>query len=102
MYFSGLITHYTRSNNRITRHYSPDLYKEEIYRSCISYIMNKLIRSTLYLDKQLKSVKRRSRSMAFKLLKLKCPEQHHAIQTKSVYTFMREMFLIIHMYISAI
>lgn len=94
--------HYTRSNNRITRHYSPDFYKKEIYRSCISYIMNKLIRSTLYLDKQLKSVKRKSRSMVFKLLKLKYPEQHHAIQTSIVYILTREMFLIIHMYISTI
>lgn len=59
--------------------------------------MNKLIRSTLYLDKQLKSVKRKCRSMVFKLLKLKCPEQHGAIQTRIVYILMKEMFLI-HMY----
>lgn len=100
MYFLGLI-HYTRSNNRIIRHYSPDLYKKEIYRSCISFIMDKLVHSTLYLDKQLKSIKRKSRSMAFKLLKLKCPEQHHAIQMRfgCIYFYEKDVFYYSYVYI---
>lgn len=95
LYFPGLITHYTRFNNRINRHYSPDPYKEEIYRSCISCIMNKLARSTLYLDKQLKSVKRNCRSMAFKLLKLRCPEYIKRFEL-GLYILSREMFSMIH------
>ena len=92
LYFPGLITHYTRFNNRIT-HYSPDPYKEENYRSCISCIMNKLARSTLYLDKQLKSVKRNCRSMAFKLLKLRCPEYIKRFEPE-LYILLRKMFSI--------
>jgi len=96
LYFPGLITHYTRTNNRITRHYSPDSYKEEIYRSCISYIMNKLARSAMYLDKQLKSVKRNCRSMAFKLLKLRCPEYIFKRFESELYILLPEVFSIIH------
>lgn len=91
LYFPGLITHYSRFSNRIIRHYSPDPYKKEIYRSCISYIMDKLAHSILYLGKQLKCVKCNSRSMAFKLLKLKCPECQ-AIRTRIVHTFTRDVF----------
>jgi len=68
--------YYICSSNRITNHhYSLYPYdkKEKIYPSCINYVMNKFVRSTLYLDKQLKGVKRNSRSIAFKLLKLKVP-----------------------------
>jgi len=90
LYSPGLITHYTRSSNRIIRHYSPDPYKKEIY-SCISYIVDKLVHSILYLGKQLKCVKRDSRSMPFKLLKLKCSECQ-AIQTRIVHTFTRDVF----------
>lgn len=44
-----------------------------IYCSCTSYIIKTLVRSILYLDNQLNKVKRDSHSMAFKLLKLRCP-----------------------------
>lgn len=44
-----------------------------IYYSCTSYIIKTLVRSILYLDNQLNKVKRNSHSMAFKLLKLRCP-----------------------------
>lgn len=73
LYFPSLITHYIHFNNRTTIlcHYSLDPCRK-VYRSCISYIMNKLVRSTVYLDKQLKNVKRNhGRSMGFKLLKIK-------------------------------
>jgi len=73
--------YYTCSSYRITNHYLLYPYdkKEKIYPSCINYVMNKLVRSTLYLDKQLKGVKR-NRSTAFKLLKLKCPELDNSNQ----------------------
>lgn len=44
-----------------------------IYCSCTSYIIKTLVRSILYLDNQLNKVKRKSHSMVFKLLKLRCP-----------------------------
>lgn len=95
LYFPGFIMHYIRTNNRITRHYSPDPYKEEIYRSYISCIMNTLARSALYFDKQLKSVKRNCRSMAFKLLKLRCPGYVKRFKPE-LYILSREMFSMIH------
>lgn len=85
MYFLGLSTHYTRFNNRTINHYSTDFHKET-YCSSTSNIIKKLVRSALYLDKQLNYVKSNNRSMAFKLLKLKFPV-YRIIRTKDVHTF---------------
>ena len=72
MYVLGLIMLYTPFNSHTINNYSDDFYKET-YCSCISYIIKTLVHSILYLDNQLNKVKCNSRSMAFELLKLKCP-----------------------------
>lgn len=63
---------YISFNSHTIDNYSDDFYKET-YCSCISYIIKTLVHSILYLDNQLNKVKCNSRSMAFELLKLRCP-----------------------------
>ena len=90
MYALGLITRCTRSNNRTVSHYPIDFHKET-YCSHTSCIIKKLAHSTLHPDNQLNDVKRNNRSMAFKLLKLRCPV-YRVIRTEVVDTFMQSLF----------
>lgn len=90
MYVLGLIALYTHSNSRTISGYSNDFYKET-YCSCTSCIIKTLARSTLYLDNQLNKGTCNNRSMAFKLLKLRCPV-YRVIRIQSVDTSPRNVF----------
>lgn len=90
MYALGLITRCTHSNNRTVSHYPIDFHKET-YCSHTSCIIKKLAHSTLYPDNQLNDVKRNNRSMAFKLLKLRCPV-YRVTRAEVVDTFMQSLF----------
>lgn len=90
MYALGLITRCTRSNNRTVSHYPIDFHKET-YCSHTSCIIKKLAHSTLYPDNRLNDVKRNNHSMAFKLLKLRCPV-YRVTRAEVVDTFMQSLF----------
>lgn len=81
MYIPGLNTRYVRSNIHTIDQYSPDSHehqqedeREQTYRSCISYVIKKVVRSIWYVvGKRLNDVPYKDRSMmatmALKLLK---------------------------------
>lgn len=72
LYVLGLIMYCIHSNSYTINNYSNNFYKKT-HCSSTSCIIKTLVRSILYLDNQLNKVKCNSRSMAFKLLKLRYP-----------------------------
>lgn len=81
---------YTYFNSRIINNYSNDFYKETYY-SYTRCIIKTLVHSILYLDNQLNKVKCNTRSMAFKLLKLRCPI-YRVIRIRVVDISMKNVF----------
>lgn len=92
MYALGLNTRCICSNNRTISHYSIDFYKETYSLSSrTSCIIKKLAHSTLYLGNELNDMERNTHSMAFKLLKLRCPV-YRVTRTGVVDNFMQNIF----------
>lgn len=80
----------THSNSYIINNYSNNFYKKTHCLST-SCIIKTLVRFILYLDNQLNKVKCNSRSMAFKLLKLKYPI-YRIVWIHVVDIFMKNVF----------